>query len=73
MEVAQYVADMILELRNLAKSANLPKVLVPLEFAYYEAFSAANRVEVPPAELERLKRLSEMAAALEAGRKETAP
>ena len=55
--VAQYVADMILELRNMAKSAKLPEVMAPLEFAYYEAYSAANKVHVPPDEVERIRRL----------------
>ena len=57
-DTAQYVADMILELRNMAKSAKLFQVLVPLEYAYYEAFSVAHRVEIPPEELERLRELS---------------
>lgn len=56
-DVAQYVADMILELRNMAKSAKLFQVMVPLEYAYYEAFSVANRVEVPPGEVERIREL----------------
>lgn len=64
--IAQYISDMILELRNMAKSANLVKVLVPLEFAYYEAFSEANRVVVPEAERQRLERLSRMAAEMQA-------
>lgn len=55
--VAQYVADMVLELRNMAKSAKLPSVMVPLEFAYYEAYSAANKVHVSPDEIERIRRL----------------
>ena len=56
-DTAQYVADMILELRNMAKSAKLFQVMVPLEYAYYEAFSAANRVELPPGEAERIREL----------------
>lgn len=63
--VAQYVADMILELRNMAKSAKLPDVMVPLEFAYYEAYSAANRVQVPPDEIERIRRLERTVEELE--------
>lgn len=58
--VAQYISDMILELRNMAKSVKLAKVMVPLEFAYYEAFAAANVVAIPPGEAERLERLSRM-------------
>ena len=48
---------MILELRNMAKAAKLFAVMVPLEYAYYEAFSTANRVAVPPMEIERLRKL----------------
>ncbi len=59
--VAHYISDMILELRNMAKSVKLAKVMVPLEFAYYEAFTAANEVAVPPGEAERLRRLSQAA------------
>jgi hypothetical protein len=58
-ETAQYIADMILELRNLAKAAKLFNITVPLEYAYYEAFSVANRVDVPPEEVARLRRLSQ--------------
>jgi hypothetical protein len=57
-ETAQYVADMILELRNMAKAARLTTILAPLESAYYEAFSAANQVRVPAGEAERIKKLS---------------
>ncbi len=64
-ETAQYIADMILELRNMAKSAQLYQVMVPLEYSYYEAFSAANKVEIPPEEAERLRELSRVAAELE--------
>ncbi|MCA3554840.1 hypothetical protein [Aestuariivirga sp.] len=60
-ETAEYLADMILELRNLARSVQLHSVMVPLEFAYYEAFGVAHRVEVPKSEAERLKELSKAA------------
>ena len=66
-ETAQYVADMILELRNMAKAAKLFQVMVPLEYAYYEAFSAANRVEVAPEELERIRELSRAAEGIATG------
>jgi hypothetical protein len=65
-ETAHYIADMILELRNMAKSAQLYQIMVPLEYSYYEAFSVANKVEIPPAEAERLKELARTAAELEA-------
>ncbi len=62
-ETGQYISDMILELRNMAKAAKLYKVMVPLEFAYYEAFSAANKVDIPPDEVQRLAELSRVAKA----------
>lgn len=60
-ETAQYLSDMILELRTMAKSAQLYHVMVPLEYAYYEAFSVANRVDVPQEEAARIKELSALA------------
>ncbi len=57
-ETAEYLADMVLELRNLARSVQLYTVMVPLEYAYYEAFGVANRVEVPAGEAERIKKLA---------------
>ena len=57
-ETAEYLAEMVLELRNLARSVKLHAVMVPLEFAYYEAFGVAHRVEVPSAEVERIRELS---------------
>jgi len=60
-ETAQYVADMVLELRNMAKSVRLFNVTVPLEYAYYEAFSVANRVEVPPEDVKRIRELERQA------------
>jgi hypothetical protein len=62
-DTAQYVADMILELRNMAKAVKLHTIAAPLEYAYYEAFSVANAVAVPVAEIERLKQLSRAAEA----------
>ncbi len=56
-DTAQYIADMILELRNMARAAKLFTVMVPLEYAYYEAFSMANQVVVPLIEIERLRKL----------------
>lgn len=57
-EAAEYISEMILELRNLARTARLYHVMVPLEYAYYEAFSVANWIEIPEAEIERIKLLS---------------
>jgi hypothetical protein len=59
IETAQYIADMVLELRNMAKSAALYAAMVPLEYAYYEAFSVANRVSVPKHEVERLNHIGD--------------
>lgn len=56
-EAAEYLADMILELRNLARTVQLHTIMVPLEFAYYEAFGFANRVEIPAHEVEHIKAL----------------
>ena len=58
IEMAQYIADMLLELRNMAKSAGLPTLLGLLELSFCEAFSIANKVEIPAGEIEKLKRLS---------------
>lgn len=60
-DTAEYLAEMILELRNLARSVQLHNVMVPLEFAYYEAFGTAHKVEVPPGEAERIRKLSQAA------------
>lgn len=64
-DTAEYLTDMILEMRNLARSLRLHNVMVPLEFAYYEAFGVAHRVEVPSAELDRIRELSKAAEALD--------
>ncbi len=65
-DTAQYIADMILELRNMAKGTKLHAVMVPLEYAYYEAFSAANRVHVTAEEVDRINRLSKTVEEMEA-------
>jgi hypothetical protein len=59
-QTAEYLVDIILELRNLARMSKLYTVMVPLEYAYYEAFGIANRVEVSPEEVERIKTLSKI-------------
>lgn len=64
-DTAEYISELILELRNLARAHQLYTVMVPLEYAYYEAFSVANRVEVPPGEIERIKELTKAAQELE--------
>ena len=57
-EAAQFISDMSLELRNLAKANHLLTLQGLLEVAYYEAFSAASKREIPPGEIEHLKELS---------------
>jgi hypothetical protein len=57
-ELAQYMADMLLEMRNLAKGAGFTTLLSLLEISYCEAFAIANKVEVPEGELQRLRELS---------------
>ena len=56
-ELAQYITDMLLELRNMAKSAGLTTLLGLLELSFCEAFSIANKVQIPEGEIEKLKRL----------------
>ena len=55
---ANYIAEMILQLRTIAAAAKLSRVLIPLEFAFYEASAAEYKVDVPPEEAERIARIS---------------
>jgi hypothetical protein len=55
VETAQYAADMILELRNLAKAEKLVTLQGLLEICYYEAYAAAHKIEVPLGEERRLE------------------
>jgi hypothetical protein len=64
-ETAQYLADMILELRNLAKSAKLFQVMVPLEYSYYEAFTVANKVQVSQEDVDHINELAKASHELE--------
>jgi len=57
-ETAQYIADLSLEMRNLAKSCNMPTLQGLLEVAYYEAFTMATDIQVPAGEAEHLQELS---------------
>ena len=57
-ETAEYIAALSLEMRNLAKSCNMPTLQGLLEVAYYEAFTMATDIQVPPGEAEHLKELS---------------
>ena len=56
-ETAQYIADMLIELRNMAKSAALTTLFGLLELSFCEAFSIANKVKIPDGEIEKLKQL----------------
>lgn len=58
-QTAQYIADMVLELRNMAKAENFDALRELLELTYYEAFTIAHKVEVPSGEQERIDRLQE--------------
>ncbi len=42
-QAAQFVCDMLLELRNIAHSAHLPQLTYFLEMAFYEAFEQASK------------------------------
>ncbi len=64
-EVAHYLADMTLELRNMAKSAGLKTLQGLLEISYYEAFSNANPVVMPEGEAEKLAEMSRAGIASE--------
>jgi hypothetical protein len=61
LELAQYIADMLLELRNMARAAGLKSLLGLLEITFCEAFSIANKVKIPPGEIEKLRRLAKAA------------
>jgi hypothetical protein len=57
-ETAQYIADMVLELRNMAKSLEMKTLQGLLEVSFYEAFSVANKTIIPQGEIEHLRELS---------------
>jgi hypothetical protein len=61
-ETAQYIADMALELRNMTKSYEMKTLQGLLEVIFYEASSEANRIEIPPEEIEHLRMLSKASA-----------
>ena len=60
-ETAQYISEMTLELRNLAKAHEMLSLQGLLEVAYYEAFTVATQIELPEGELERIKEMSHAA------------
>jgi hypothetical protein len=53
-ETARYIADMILELRNLAKGEHMAALQGLLEISYYEAYGIAHAVDVPEGEEQHL-------------------
>lgn len=56
-ESAEYICDMLLQLRNIAKAAKLSHVMGPLEYTYYEAFSVANYSKPPKDQVDWVKAL----------------
>jgi hypothetical protein len=62
LEMAQYIADMLLEMRNMARAEGLTTLLGLLELCFCEAFSIANKVEIPADEIEKLRRLAQAAS-----------
>jgi hypothetical protein len=65
-DTAQYIADMILQLRNLAKGSHMSTLQGLLEISYYEAFSAANAIVIPEGEEQRLEDMGAHARRFEA-------
>jgi hypothetical protein len=58
-DLANYISDMILELRNLAKGGHMLTLQGLLEVSYYEAYGLAHKVAVPPNEVQHLRELGE--------------
>jgi hypothetical protein len=52
-DIAQYIADIILDLRNMANAANQKALRDLLELSFYEASFLANRTETPCEKLEK--------------------
>jgi hypothetical protein len=65
-DTAQYIADMILQLRNLAKGSQMTTLQGLLEISYYEAFSVANAIVIPVGEEQRLEEMGAHARRFEA-------
>ncbi len=58
-DMANYISDMILELRNLAKGAHMATLQGLLEISYYEAYTIAHKINMPAGEIEHLDRMGE--------------
>jgi hypothetical protein len=54
-ETAQYVAEMLLQLRQLARQNEFETLQGLLEISYYEAFAEAHKSSVPEGEIEHLE------------------
>jgi hypothetical protein len=61
-DMAQYTSDLLLDLRNIAKSQGYRTLQGLLELSYYEAFALANPVTLPPGEKERLDEIEKQAS-----------
>jgi hypothetical protein len=61
LEVAQYIADLLLDMRNLAKAQSLKTLQGLLEISYYEAFALAHPVALPLGEKEHIEELEKQA------------
>ena len=60
LETADYITEIVGELRNLARGAELKDLSGLLELAYYEAYAVANKVIIPLAEVKRIKALKQV-------------
>jgi hypothetical protein len=58
-DLANYIADMILELRNLAKGGHMTTLQGLLEISYYEAFSVAHKIQIPAQDLQHMHDIGE--------------
>lgn len=56
-DTAEYIAEIILELRNLAKASEFNTLQGLLEISYYEAFGTATRIRIPEGEDEHLEEI----------------
>ena len=65
-DTAQYIADMILQLRNLAKGSKMSTLQGLLEISYYEAYSVAHAIVISEGEAERLEEMGAHARRFEA-------
>jgi len=57
-DTAKFIADMSLEMHNMAKARNFLSLQGLLEVVYYEAYSIASGVVMPEDEIEHIRELS---------------